>query len=274
MKKILISISLLMLLSLLLATLAIPATASPQPQAVYLTPTPREDGRIIYIVKKDETCISIALLNGITVDQLRELNNISGEACLIYEGQELILATAAPTAVATAGPSPTPTEILPSPTPFRGYAEVCVVLYNDINGNGMAEEAEARLAGGVVDITNRTNTVSLAGETKVTETGLDFAELMEVGLCFAEVPEGQYTITIAIPQGYNATTRTSLTLTINAGDQSVLNFGAQKQTSIPVGPEIPAEDGGGGQTPLLGILGGIMLLLGILLAVYWRLLKK
>ena len=62
----------------------------PLPQAYYYTPTPQADGRILYTVKANDTCISIALLNGITEDDLRNLNNLQGDDCLyLQEGQQL-----------------------------------------------------------------------------------------------------------------------------------------------------------------------------------------
>ncbi|KUK46184.1 MAG: hypothetical protein XD73_0950, partial [Anaerolinea thermophila] len=68
---------------LLVMTMFITTTGSyPLPQAYYYTPTPQADGRIMYTVKANDTCISIALLNGITEDDLRALNNLQGDDCL------------------------------------------------------------------------------------------------------------------------------------------------------------------------------------------------
>ena len=83
----------------------IPTTASvPLPQAVIATPTPGADGRIIYIVKENDTCISIALLMGISEQELRELNNLAAEDCqFIFVGQELLVGI-----VEEPTPEPTP----------------------------------------------------------------------------------------------------------------------------------------------------------------------
>jgi LysM repeat protein len=90
-----------------------PASAAPQSQVYYYTPTPQPDGRVLYTVKEGDSCISIALLNNITEEQLRSLNNLAGDDCLfLIPGQQLLLDVVEQQP--TAGPSPTPTSILPS----------------------------------------------------------------------------------------------------------------------------------------------------------------
>ena len=60
-------------------------------------------------VKENDTCISIALLMGISEQELRELNNLEAEDCqFLFVGQELLVGikpedTPVPTAEATAG---------------------------------------------------------------------------------------------------------------------------------------------------------------------------
>ena len=75
----------------LFGLLAAPAAAAPQAQIYYSTPTPDVDGRIVYIVKPGETCLSISLLTGISLNDLRTLNNLN-EDCLLRENQQLLLA--------------------------------------------------------------------------------------------------------------------------------------------------------------------------------------
>lgn len=91
-RKIVRTLSLLSMI-LLSILILIPTTASaPLPQAVIATPTPQADGRIVYIVKENDTCISIALLMGISEQELRDLNNLVAEDCsFIYAGQELLV---------------------------------------------------------------------------------------------------------------------------------------------------------------------------------------
>jgi len=242
-----------------LASLALPAAAAPNPQAVYFTPTPRPDGRIVYIVKKGDTCISIMLLHKITEDQLRQLNNIRGTNCVVVLGQEILIGYGGPAESPTPGPSPTPTPLLPTSTPLPGKGVICVVLFNDINGNSQFEENEAALPGGEVSVTNKSGSFSKVGATLETAT---------TPLCFADVIEGEYTITVAMPQGYNATTTNNRTISLKAGDTSTLDFGAQVSIKAPPVTNLTPESTS--RVPLYGVLGVVLILAGIGLAVYLR----
>lgn len=250
----------LLLVSLVLVGSVLSASASPQPQAVYFTPTPRPDGRIIYIVKQNDTCISISLLNNIPLDTLRSLNNIKGSDCVIQLGQELLLGLAGPAESATPGPSMTPTSLLPTSTPFAGNGEVCVELYNDINGNGLAEDTEPTMAGGEVSLTDEKGRFSNTGTTQAIVDAT-----VDQPLCFTNVPEGNYVVSIAVPQGYNPTTATSHSLQVLAGTTSTIDFGAQVslRNAAPTPVETP-------RAPLLGILGGALILAGAGLALYLK----
>ena len=73
-------------------------------QNVYQTPTPLPDGRILYIVQPWDTCVRVWLLTGVSIDQIRILNNLDLN-CVIAPGQKLLIALAGPSeATATAGP--------------------------------------------------------------------------------------------------------------------------------------------------------------------------
>ena len=250
----------LLVLSLLLVGLfwlaAIPASAQPLSQGVVITtPTPGADGRIVYKVKENDTCLSISLLMGVSLDTLRKNNNLNAE-CVIRSGQELLLgiveATQAP---AVSGPAPTATSLLPTPTPFNGNGKVCVFLYDDANGSAMRQEGEGAIADGAVSLSDRSGKVSL---TLTTAAGED-------PVCFDAVPEGDYNISVAVPEGYNPTTAMNYALKVQAGDQSTLDFGAQVNSQAAPPPPSQA-----GRSPLLGILGGLLLFGGIGLGVYVR----
>ena len=219
MKKILQAIGLFFIALMFLVLLAPSAARSIQAQAVISTPTPGADGRIIYIVKENDTCISIALTMGITEQQLRENNNLEGDDCqFLFIGQELLIAI-------KEADTPTPTSeapAAPTPTPFKGNGTICIYLFNDENGNALAEEAELALAGGAVSVTNRLGTVNQTGTTA--DTG--------ESLCFADIPEGDYNISVAIPEGYNPTTVMNYALTLGAGEVSTINFGAQPGSGL------------------------------------------
>ncbi len=247
-------VGLLSLISLTALLLTGPVKASPQAQAFYNTPTPNAEGQIIYKVKAGDTCISVSLLNNVSLDQLRTLNDLS-EECVLNPDQILLIATVAPQATSS-GPAPTETSALPSPTPFRGNGEVCVILFNDVNGNAVAEEGEAAIAGGAVSITDRLGRVSLSGQSNAS---------FDEPTCFSEMPEGDYNVSMAVPEGYNPTTRMNYALALKAGDSSTLDFGAQLNSQA-----LPTPVAEGGRSPLMGILGIAVVLAGIGLGIYAR----
>jgi LysM repeat protein len=233
--------------------------AEGQPQVFYLTPTPDDRGRVIYIVQAGDSCTSISLKNNVSIEDLRLLNNISGEECTVFEGQELLLAIVEePTAMAI---TPTPTSLFPTPTPFAGFVSICIRLFEDLNGNAIREETEFLMADGAVSITDRLGQETWTGRTVFNEE-----------LCFDELPAGEYNISIAIPGGYNNTTISSQLVNVNPGDIALVNFGAQS-AGVVIGDE-PVESENGGSSPLLAIIGGVMLLagggLGLYMAVFNR----
>src|SRR5688572_11057006 len=128
------------LISVLMLGLWLPANAAPDLQQQFFTATPGLDGRIIYIVLPADSCSRVALLHNISVDQLRQLNSKLDENCTLIEGQELLISIVSLAGTPTAGPSPTPAAPTASPTPFTGTTEICVLLFEDTNGNSLREE--------------------------------------------------------------------------------------------------------------------------------------
>jgi hypothetical protein len=93
-----------------------------------------------------------------------------------------------------------------------------VTLYNDANGNGVLDAGEGLVNNGnfsLLDMGN-SNTVAVYTTDGTTEPH-----------CFANLPSGNYRITSAVPDGYNATTRSDWDLTLAAGSTANLEFGAQ-----------------------------------------------
>lgn len=243
---------------IVLLGLSAPVRANPvQPQVVYQTPTAMPDGRILYKVKENDTCISISLLNKISLDDLRKLNSLQGEDCFLTVGQELLLGVVEPAAAPAATPSPTP--LLPVTTPFNGKGKLCVSLFDDLNGDGISEDSEISIGGGAASINDR------AG--KFSQTGLTTES--EKVLCFEDVPAGEYTISMAVPDGYNATTTLTYNLKMAPGDSINIDFGAQ--LSSAAAPLPPSE---GGRSPMLGILGGVLVLAGAGLGIYLKLMRR
>ncbi len=250
----------LLLTILFLASYSFTAQASaPAQGSAFSTPTPLPDGRIIYIVQPGDSCFRISALSGIPIEQLRSLNRL-GEDCALREGQELLLGIGGPSgATPTPEAQATPTlEVLPTATQPPGQARVCVVLYDDINGDALRQDTEPLLAGGALSISGASGQFS---QTTTTPGGTDT-------LCFENVPQGTYNISIAPPENYNPTTQLNYALSINAGEQVEIIFGAQQAIT-----ELPADPGEtrGGPGSLLGILGLGFVLAGLGLGIFaWR----
>jgi len=231
------------------------AQAAPSYQAAIYTPTPGPDGRIIWVVGPNDTLISISLITGVSVDQLRGLNNLSSDTILL--GQELVIGLAGPPEVTfTPGPSPTPTKVLPTSTPQPGSGNLCILLFNDLNGDAIRQEEEPSIPGGQISVSNRSATVSLTAQTVA---GSEPS-------CFADVPEGDYNITVAIPDGYNPTTVSNYALSMRAGDETAVDFGAQANSQTLA--EAPTPESSPARSPLLGILGVVVMVAGLGLALF------
>lgn len=250
------------LISLLLFGLSLPAGAKPYAQQ-YQTPTPLSDGRILYIVQPGDNCFRVAALHGITVDQLRQLNSKLDENCTLVEGQELLIGVVA-VATQTAPAAATPGTPTVTPTPISGTTEVCVLLFEDGNGNAIREETEPAVAGGAVSVTENNGKYSASQETVLQADPEAYQ-----GICFTDVPEGEYTVSVGVPPDYNPTTELNSTLKVNAGDRASVSFGIQRK-DVVVDPET-TEQNGGGQSTMLGIFGALLLLGGAGLGYYaWR----
>lgn len=237
--------------------LAVPAVASPQSQVYSYTPTPLPDGRILYTIQEGDTCISISLLNNVPLDELRQLNDLDDAACQSLRiGRDLLLGRVETPAFTQAALTATP--LMPSPTPFNGNGNICILLFNDIDGNAKMDANETAIAGGAISITGPNNVI-LNGTTD--SSGDPF--------CFEEQPEGEYSISIAVPAGFNPTMRTNYVLALKAGDTSQVDFGAQ--VSQQTQPAVTQETN---QSLLLAILGGIVIVAGIGLGIYALTMRK
>lgn len=244
----------ILLLSVFSALVAVcPAVLS---QAI-LTPTPDADGNMFYTIKENDSLVSISMIMGVDAAQLRELNHLEGDT--LVPGTRLLLGIYS-TPTPTVGPSPTPTPITPTPTPFAGYAEVCVYLFEDENGNAIVGEYEPGIAGGAVNLSKRNGAESFSGLT----TGLE-------PLCFQNVPEGDYNISVAPPAEYNPTTNMNYPLLVKAGDNTQVNFGAQKSAILE--ETVNIEDSGP-KNPIMLLVGAAFLIFGAGILVVYGILKN
>jgi len=258
-------LSILLLFQLSLVALAEESTAPPAQQ--YATPTAQPDGRIIYIVQDVDTCLRIELLTGVSVQYIIQTNNLD-ENCTIQPGQQLVIGYGGPAVASPTSPfAVTVTPGLPTPTAFPGTADVCVLLYDDLNGDALRQEdTEFGITDSPVSLTSLSGAYS---KTLNTVSQIDPDTLEPVRTCFVEVPEGEYTVSAGIPDGYNATTLFSTSIQVTAGNTVYVTFGAQLKGQQP-----KSVGTGGNRSPLLGILGAAILLAAVGLGVYaWRIRK-
>ena len=248
-----------LLLAFAFATTPERAQARALQQAAFQTPTPNEEGQIIYIVQEGDTCTRIFLLTGVSIDEIIALNGL-GADCEVFPTQRLLLAQVDPVTPTPEGPVPTATPGPPTPTPFEGTGQICVVLFEDLDGNQKRGQNEFYLGGGVISVSNRIGTFS---ETKETVGG-DPALVNPV--CFDEIPEGEYNLSMGIPVGFNATTSMNYALEVSAGDTIVVDFGAQPSTQMPEG-ELPVAESN--RSPLLLAIGLFLLAGGAGLAFFF-----
>ena len=216
----------------------------------------------------------IAAITGITLDQLRQLNKLSEDATL-RPGETLLIGLAGPALVTeTPGPSPTPEPALPTETPESGTANLYVILYNDRNGDALRQADEPVIPGGAISLSNKVGTFTRTADTRL---AVDTACPVELELdpgydCFIELPEGDYNLTVAIPEGFNPTTELSRAFKLRGGDETYVSFGAQpnseKIQETAIIPESPRR------SPVLAILGGLVLVVGLGLGVYAALLAR
>lgn len=265
----------LALLFLLAMSIRLPVQAAPLAQwTIFPTPTPGADGRIIYIVQKDETLWRISAITGVTTEDLRRLNNLTGDT--VTPGQQLLIGMAGPAEQPTSAAlsSPTSGPVQPTSTTGPGWGIICVLLYEDENGDSMREEEETSLVGGAISVNDRLGRVSLTADTPSGGlSDLYEPEPEDLGYtCFDQLPEGELNITVAIPEGYNPTTVLNRTVNLKAGDETLLAFGAQANTITAaenvIIPDTP------GRSPLLGIVGGLLLVVGAGLGFYAYFLRR
>jgi hypothetical protein len=216
------------------------------------TPTPGPDGRIIYRVQEGDSLWRIAAIAGISLEELMAMNGIQ-PGDFISPGMELELGVGGPALPTDAPPGfqPTPTAPTPTPTPLVGTAEICVLLFQDSNGDGRLAETELALEGGQVSVVDVNGIV--AGEY-TTDALLDQEDL--IGYCFTNLESGDYNVSAAVPPGYNATTSLNAPVSVLPGDIKYLQFGAQPSSAL-VGGDGPS---GAGRSTLLGVIGLLLLI--------------
>jgi hypothetical protein len=127
----------------------------------------------------------------------------------------------------------------------------------------MREENEEALAGGAVSLTENNGKYSAAQDTVLQADPTAYQ-----GVCFTNIPEGTYNITMGIPDNYNQTMALDYSLEVLAGDRAFVDFGIQSRDVVV---DTAATEEGGGRSSVLGIFGVLFLLGGAGLGYYaWR----
>jgi hypothetical protein len=254
MKKIFFALTFIFILALMFSVSSV--MASGDRQEAFQTPTPGPDGRIIYVVQQGDSCALIATRMNMSIEQLSKLNNLDA-SCKLEPGQTLLIGIGGP---ALPSPTPnvvTPTAGAPTPTPQPSKAEICVLVYADVNGDAIRQEdSEGVVPGAAISVTG-----SSFSQTAVTIGGLDPS-------CFADAPQGEYNVSVAAPEGFNPTTELNYTLSAGPGETIYVAFGVQLRELNTVAA---TEDT---NSSMLGIIGAVFVGLGIALAFYARQLTK
>ena len=256
-KELLVILCLPVLLFIGMTLPAADVNAAPDLQG-FVTATPGPDGRILYTVVSGDNCSSIAFAHGITVPQLRQFNTRLDDDCTLTIGQQLVVGLAAPITAPTAAAPVTPTLPAVTATPFDGTTEVCILLFDDVNGDALRQETEFGIDGGAVSLTNLNGSYS---QTQNTTSAIDPDLVEPIRSCFLDVPPGKYNISMAVPDGYNPTMSLDYTFDVKAGDRASVDFGAQAKTVTLQDPAATQESGN--RSPVLGIFGLLLLLGGI-----------
>lgn len=247
---------------LILVLAARSAGAAPQAQFTpFPTPTPGPDGRIVYIAQANDSWWRIAAIFNIDLNELLQLNDASSET-ILTPGEEVLLGFGGPAEVSpTPGATATVAPQLPTATPQPGAGTLCIIVYEDVNGDSIRQEEEPSIPGGAISVSDREGNVSL---TETTQAGFD-------PQCFQDLPQGEYNISVAVPEGYNPTTVMNYALVIEPGAETFLDFGAQASSTV-LSENLP--EGARSRSLLLGIAGGLLLLGGVGLAVYAALMGR
>ena len=261
-----------------LTALNAPAQATEVPQATSTAApassqlaTPDASGRIVHTVQAGDTLSSLAFRYGVTVNQIRELNNMSSDTVVL--GTNLVIK--AGEGAATEEPPEEPTEEateevteeptseeettgedsdeevaeVEEPTEEETTAEVgsvCVNSYNDTNGNGVHEPGEPKLAGVTFAVNDGSETV----DTHTTVAEGDFH-------CFDGLPVGTYVVSWT-GEDLTPTTEQQWTTQVTAGSIQTREFGAQPADEAALDDaDTSLSDGDGLPTWLLALLGAL-----------------
>lgn len=153
-------------------------------------------------------------------------------------------------------PTPEPTVAPVVEKAAVGTGNICVVMYDDDNANGIFDAEELAVTNGVVSLINVATNAIVSEHTTTGSTE---------PYCFTEVPSASYNIISLPPTGYQPTTNTEWQLDLAANSTADLQFGSQVADTVDGDATEITVDGEGRSnlTALLGAFGAVFLLLAL-----------
>ncbi len=268
------------------------AAANPNPFVLPPTSTPDAEGVIYSVVQAGDSVWSIAAKAGITLEEIRELNNLA-EGAFVSVGDRLIVGYGdppgaeepieEPAEAEESQPEATPTPESVTTTQAAETAEeetssasLCLSAYTDENQNGVRDEGEPLRSAVAFTISDVEKVVS----NYVTDGASE-------PFCIEGLSPGNYQITRSISSGEVATNESAQSMALAAGESVTVEFGsyidgsaiAQANASSEAdgstasnnlsGSAVGAEDDSGGISTLfiIAVVIAILLLVGVLVII-------
>jgi LysM repeat protein len=232
-------------------------TAPPPPPTSEVPPAPRATatalpgGAVIHTVVEGDTLFGIALQYGVGLDELRRLNAGSlGPNDMLSLGQQIVI-SGEPVAAITPTPVPTeaqpitltlvPDESQPEETnvvPESGAASVCVLAFNDQNGDTIYQAESEALVPNV--------TLSLVGTNG--PGGTHTTDGLNEPYCFENLQPGNYVLRQNPPEGYQLSGPGEQGILLNAGQVYAVQVGYSRAGQGTGGGSAITPENGGGAT--------------------------
>jgi len=150
---------------------------------------------------------------------------------------------------ATSVPAVTATPQGPPPSPTPSVGQICVLAFNDRDGDTQQGPDENLLPGVVFALSDTSGPKDSYTSDGVSEP-----------YCFTNLPPGSYQLAIKSPTSYTGTTQKSMVIALNGGMKTEVAFGAKRGGAAPT----PTRTGGGGGDSaaggLLGSVGRVVLI--------------
>ena len=237
--------------------------------------TPQPDGSIVHIVQPGDTLFAVSLAYGVSVDEIRQLNNLKENARLVI-GQRLLIKAASPptippnatviivTATHTPGSAETQeSSVIVGATSPLPTAPIEAASAEALSTQASSGQAAATIilplisAGSGICITGyndkdmnhwRGPDEGLLADIALTlisqsNSKLQAATAGTSASCFPDLQPGMYTIEATPPTGYGLTTPSQLVVEVKAGTRLDLVFGAAEGYQ-PASAEAPTDNAG------------------------------